>query len=155
MNFDQCFTRLLGNEGGHIIDPRDPGGETNLGICKRSYPSEDIAGMTADRARTLYLRDFWGPAGCDAMPDAAKFQVFDTAVNSGVRRAIYLVQMTVDTTIDGILGPITIQAVQSMPATRFVARFNAHRLIFMTGCDNWPDAGKGWARRVAAELLEA
>ena len=155
MNFDQCFARLLGNEGSYVNDPHDPGGETNFGVSKRSYPGEDIAGMTIDRAKTLYLRDFWGPAGCDAMPDAAKFQVFDTAVNSGVRRAVCLVQQTVDATVDGILGPATLQSVQSMPPERFVAWFNAHRLIFMTGTDGWVNFGKGWARRIAAQLLDA
>ena len=27
-------------------DPQDPGGETNFGISKRSYPDLDIAGLT-------------------------------------------------------------------------------------------------------------
>ena len=155
MSFDACFVRLLGNEGGYVNNPADPGGETNFGISRRSYPHEDIAGMTKDRAKTLYLRDFWGPAGCDALPDAAKFQVFDTAVNSGVHRALCFVQRAVGTIPDGILGPLTLQAIQSMPATRFIARFNAYRLIFMTDLDNWPDAGRGWARRVAGQLLDA
>ena len=65
-DFDAAFTRLLGHEGGLVDHPADPGGLTNWGISQRSYPGEDIRGMTVERARLIYLRDFWGPAGCDA-----------------------------------------------------------------------------------------
>jgi lysozyme family protein len=155
MNFDQAFDKLIGHEGGYVNDRNDPGGETRFGISKRSYPGEDIANLTLDRARELYARDFWGPAGCDAMPDAAKLQVFDTAVNSGVKTAIRLVQKAVGTNADGVLGPITLQAIQSMPAARFIARFNGQRLEYMTGLATWASFGRGWARRVAANLMEA
>ena len=81
MNFDAAFKRLIGHEGGYVNHPSDPGGATNFGISKRSYPGEDIAGMTLERAKTIYKRDFWGPAACDALPDAVRFDVFDMAVN--------------------------------------------------------------------------
>lgn len=155
MNFDQSFERLIGHEGGYVNDPRDPGGETKFGITKRTYPGEDIKALTLDRAKAIYLRDFWGPAGCDTVPDGAKFDLFDTAVNSGVRRAVKLVQQAVDETQDGVLGARTLQALQSMPATRFVARFNGARLAFMAGLPAWRDFSKGWALRIASNLLEA
>jgi len=56
---------------------------------------------------------------------------------------------------DGILGPKTLQAVQSMPGPRLVARFNGSRLMFMTDLGVWPTFGKGWARRIASNLLES
>jgi lysozyme family protein len=31
-------------------------------------------------------------------------------------------------------------------------RLSAERLDFLTGLSNWPEEGKGWARRVAANL---
>lgn len=155
MTFDQAFERLIGHEGGYVNDSRDPGGETKYGISRRSYPGEDIAGMTLERAKTIYLRDFWGPAGCDAAPDAVKFDLFDMAVNSGVRAAVRTLQKVVGETQDGIIGPRTLQAVQSMPAPRLVARFNGARLEFMASLPTWPAFGKGWARRIAANLMEA
>lgn len=155
MTFDEAFQRVIGHEGGYVNDPRDPGGETKYGISRRSYPGEDIAGMTLDRARAIYLRDFWGPAGCDAVPDGIKFDLFDAAVNSGVKTAAKLLQRAVRETEDGIIGPRTLQAVQSMPAPRLVARFNGARLAFMAELTTWPAFGRGWARRVAANLMDA
>jgi lysozyme family protein len=154
MTFDEAFERLIGHEGGYVNHPSDPGGETKYGISKRSYPGEDIRGMTLERAKVIYLRDYWGPAGCDAVPDGVKFDLFDMAVNSGVRRAVLTLQRAVDETEDGILGPRTIQAVQSMPAARLSARFNAIRLRFMTDLPTWPAFGKGWARRIADNLMK-
>ncbi|HRH28260.1 MAG TPA: glycosyl hydrolase 108 family protein [Aquabacterium sp.] len=155
MNFDQAFERLIGHEGGYVNDPRDPGGETKFGISKRSYPAEDIKGLTLERAKAIYRRDFWGVAGCDAVPDAMKFDLFDMAVNSGPVTAIKTLQRSVGVTPDGLLGPITLQALNSTPAPRLVARFNGHRLDFMTDLKTWPVFGKGWAKRVASNLKEA
>lgn len=155
MNFDQAFERLLGHEGGLVNDPRDPGGQTKYGISKRSYPGENIADMTLERAKAIYLRDYWGPAGCDCVPDAVKFDLFDMAVNSGVTTAIRTLQRAVGTADDGKLGPITLQAISSTPGPRFIARFNGHRLAFMSSLSTWPSFGRGWANRIAKNLMEA
>ncbi|MDE2419521.1 MAG: glycoside hydrolase family 108 protein [Burkholderiales bacterium] len=155
MNFDQAFEKLIGHEGGYVCNPADPGGETKFGISHRVYPLEDIKAMTLDRAKFLYQRDYWGPAGCDAVPDAIKFDLFDTAVNSGVVAAIRMLQTSVGTNTDGIIGPLTLQAANSMPGPRLVARFNAARLAFMSNLPTWPAFGRGWARRIADNLLGA
>ncbi|MDB5994587.1 MAG: hypothetical protein JWP42_1723 [Pseudomonas sp.] len=155
MNFDQAMDALLAHEGGFVDNRADPGGQTKYGISKRSYPGEDIPNLTVARARAIYLRDFWGPAGCDALPDALKFQVFDMAVNSGVTAAIRVLQRATGETVDGVLGPKTLQAIQSMPVSRLVARFNGARLAMMAELPNWPAFGRGWARRIAANLQEA
>ena len=155
MNFDDSFKRLIGHEGGYVNNPADPGGETKYGISRRSYPGEDIAGMTLDRAKAIYLRDYWGPAGCDAVPDALRFDLFDMAVNAGVRTAVRCLQRACGADPDGILGPRTLQAAQAMPATRLLARFNGSRLAALTELSTWPAFGKGWCRRIAANLQEA
>jgi lysozyme family protein len=155
MTFDQAFERLVGHEGGYVNDPRDAGQETKYGISRRSYPGEMIRTMTLDRAKEIYLRDYWGPAGCDTVPDAIKFDLFDMAVNSGVGTAIKTLQRTVGVDDDGKLGPVTLQAVASMPPLRFIARFNGARLQFMSALPAWPAFGRGWANRIAKNLLEA
>ena len=155
MNFDLAFETLIGHEGGFVDSRQDPGGETKFGISRKSYPGEDIAGMTLERAKVIYARDYWGPAGCDALPDAAKLQVFDMAVNSGVRTAIQAMQRAIGTAPDGVLGPLTLQAIQSIPASRFVARFNGQRLAMMADLPTWPAFGRGWARRIAENLMQA
>ena len=42
--FSLAIPIVLENEGGYVDDPNDPGGETNFGISKRSYPNVDIKG---------------------------------------------------------------------------------------------------------------
>jgi lysozyme family protein len=153
MKFDAAFERLIGHEGGYVDHPADPGKATNFGISQRAYPGEDIAGMTLERARFLYRRDYWGPAGCDAVPAGVRFDLFDMAVNSGVRAAVRNLQRAVGEVEDGVLGPRTLQAVSSMPVARLVARFNGHRLMLMAGLPTWPAFGRGWAKRIASNLL--
>lgn len=155
MTFDEAFARLIDHEGGYVNHPADRGGETKYGISKRAYPTEDIANLTLERAKMIYRRDYWGPAGCDAVPDGVKFDLFDMAVNAGVRRAVLTLQRTVGETEDGILGPLTLQAVQSMPASRLVARFNGHRLKHFISLPTWPAFGRGWVSRIADNLTRA
>jgi lysozyme family protein len=155
MNFDQAFEKLIGHEGGYVNNPADPGGETKFGVSRRAYPLENIKAMTLDRAKVLYLHDYWGPAGCDAVPDAIKFDLFDMAVNSGPVAAIKNLQHAVGVTVDGMLGPLTLQAVNAMPAPRVLARFNGHRLDLMADLKSWPAFSRGWAKRIAANLKDA
>jgi lysozyme family protein len=83
-NFPRAFEIVIGAEGGYVNDPNDPGGETKYGISKRVYPNEDIPNLTLDHAKDLYHRDYWLPAGCDALAYPMDVIVFDTAVNQGV-----------------------------------------------------------------------
>lgn len=156
MNFDQSFEKVIGHEGGYVADPLDPGGETRFGISKRAYPGEDIAGMTLERAKAIYLRDYWGAAGCDAAPDCLKFSLFDMAVNQGVKTAVKALQHAAGVTEDGILGPITLQALASIPEARALFRFDAARLVAYTQADDtrWSRFGRGWVRRVAQNMME-
>jgi lysozyme family protein len=155
MNFDDAFTKLIGNEGGYVDNPQDPGGETKYGISRNSYPNEDIKNMTLIRAKFLYARDYWSPAGCNLLPEGMKFQVFDMAVNSGVKTALKTLQKALGVVPDGVLGPITFKAVLAMPEARFIARFNGVRLSYFTSLETWSTFGRGWANRIATNLMEA
>lgn len=152
MNFDKAFEQLIGNEGGYVNDPRDPGGETKYGISKRSYPGEDIASLTLERAKAIYRRDYWGPAGCDAWPDLVKFEVFDIAVNMGVKTAVMMLQRAVGAGVDGVIGPQTTMRVQSAAGDWVVRRMVAQRIRYYTDLKTWPTYGRGWMLRIAANL---
>lgn len=155
MNFDDSFEKLIGHEGGYVNNPNDNGGETKYGISKRAYPLEDITNLTLERAKAIYFKDYWGAAGCDSAPDCIKFDLFDMAVNSGVSAAIKVLQRTVGTFPDGVIGVVTLQAINSMPAIRLTARFNGARLAFMADLADFAVFGRGWARRIAANLAAA
>ena len=152
MTFDVAFDRLLGHEGGYVNDPNDPGGETNWGISKRSYPNLIISALTREDARGIYLRDFWQKIHGDQLHDGVAFQAFDFAVNSGIDTSIRYLQRAVGVADDGHWGPVTRAAVATMSESDVIMRFNAERLDFMTRLSNWPHHGRGWARRIAKNL---
>jgi lysozyme family protein len=154
MTFDEAFEALIGNEGGLVDNPSDPGGLTKYGISQRAYPGEDIRGMTLERAKAIYLRDYWGPAGCDSVPDAIRFDLFDMAVNSGIKPAVKTLQTAAGCAADGVLGPKTLQAIAVLQGPKLVARFNGARLQFMTSLGTWSTFGRGWANRIANNLLK-
>jgi lysozyme family protein len=107
-NFEKCIPRILLYEGGYVNDPSDPGGETNFGISRRSFPNEDIKNMTKGRASEIYKKQYWDACNLDLITDpSAALQIFDFTVNAGVSRSVKLVQRIVDTLEDGKLGPIT------------------------------------------------
>lgn len=152
MNFDQAFDRLIGNEGGYSNDPQDPGGETNWGISKRSYPDLDIKNLTREQAKEVYRRDFWQRASMDEYDPAIAFQVFDFAVNSGIETAVRKLQAAAGVADDGHVGPRTIAAIKAMSVTDLIMRFVAQRLRYWTKLKNWPRDGAGWANRAANDL---
>jgi lysozyme family protein len=155
VNFDQAFDRLFGNEGGYVDNPADPGGETNYGISKRSYPDVDIKNLTRDGAKAIYLRDFWNPLKADALDDGLIFQVFDFAVNSGIQTAIRKLQKAIGVADDGHFGPQSQNALHDMTTTDVIFRFVAERLDFWTSLSTWAEFGRGWARRARDDLRYA
>jgi lysozyme family protein len=152
MNFDEAFEIVIGHEGGYVNNPKDPGGETNWGISKRSYPGVDIKNLTKDGAKEIYLRDYWKRLQSDSLPESIRFDLFDTAANSGPGTAARLLQRAVGTAEDGHIGPLTIAAVNALHPWEIRAKFNAARLNFMTYLSIWPEFGKGWSRRIASNL---
>lgn len=150
ITFDTAFDRLLGHEGGYVNDPRDPGGETNWGISKRSYPHVDIKNLTREGAKAIYFRDFWEPLG-DA-DSAIKYQVFDFAVNGGLSTALRKLQAAIGVADDGHWGPLSAAALARMEKNDVLLRFNAQRIRYYTSLSLWPTYGKGWSNRVAGNL---
>lgn len=165
MTFDEAFRKLLDarREGTkHSMDPADPGNYTpsgqlkgsKYGISARSYPLEDIGNLTLSRARLIYWHDFWIASSVEELPAPIRFDVFDMAVNSGPEVAIKTLQRAINVEDDGIVGPITQKAASLIPSPHLRARFNAQRLIHFTTLSTWSTHGKGWARRIAANLME-
>lgn len=152
MTFETAFDRLIGHEGGYVNNPHDPGGETNWGISKRSYPELNIKELTREQARDIYRRDFWNRIHADALFDGVAFQAFDFAINSGIETAVRYLQRALGVADDGVWGPVTMHAATEMGESDQIMRLNAERLDFMTRLLNWPNASRGWARRIAGNL---
>ena len=112
-DFGEAIEFVLEQEGGYTLDPHDPGGETNFGNSKKSYPSLDIKNHSRSDAVEIYRRDFWKPCRCDDLPKHFAFIVFDTAVNQGPRVSIRILQIALGVSVDGIIGPKTLAAAAS------------------------------------------
>lgn len=126
-DWDNAVTFVLKMEGDYTVDPNDPGGETKFGISKKAYPSLDIKNLTVEEAREIYHRDYWLPCSCDDLPSAFSISVFDCAVNQGTGKAKRLLQIALDVTVDGVIGPKTIEAAVKADTYR-VKKYLAERL---------------------------
>jgi len=125
-NFEKAVKVVLEHEGGYVFNPHDPGGETKYGISKRSYPHLDIKNLTEDEAKEIYRRDFWNKMNLDEICDDLATEVFDFAVNAGIRQASIFLQKAYNKIVkvvnpfenflveDGIIGPKTIASISSM-----------------------------------------
>lgn len=157
MTFDEAFDRLLGHEGGYVDHPNDPGGATRYGITERVARAAGYRGDMRDLPLQLAARiareEYWNPVRADEMPSQIRFDLFDTAYNSGVHQAIVLLQRSAGTMGDGIIGPKTMAAVKAANPEALAARFNGHRLDFLNDLKTWPVFGRGWTQRIAENLI--
>jgi len=152
MDFETAFNRLIGNEGGYVNNPADPGGETNWGISKRSYPNIDIKGLTRDGAKIIYMHDFWQAGQMDKLNPAVAFQAFDFAVNSGIQTALRKLQSAVGVADDGNIGPVSLAAINGMEPAKVIMLYVAERLDFWRALSTFPSFGAGWIGRAANDL---
>lgn len=155
MAFSTLINRVLANEGGYVNIPDDPGGETQWGISKRSYPDLDIRALTREDAIAIYKRDFWDRCHGDELPEAVAFQALDFAVNSGVETALRKLQTAAGVADDGHWGPVTREAIAAVNPVVLCIRYLAERLDFMRKLKRWPSFSSGWAGRIAADLRYA
>lgn len=135
-------------EGGYVNDPRDPGGETNFGISKRSYPSVNIRALTREGAIAIYRRDYWNAVRGDDLPPALAVCAFDAAVNQGPRPAITLLQKALGVTADGIIGPATLKAARDANPEAAMANYLSWRLHRYANTNNAAVYMRGWSKRV-------
>lgn len=149
---------MLSYEGGYTNDPADPGGETNFGISKKSYPDLDIKNLSREQAIEIYYRDFWQKYRyCELQDEDIASKVFDLSVNMGPGIAHAHLQFAVmfssmmTLRVDGIIGPKTIKAVNTHPVpTLLLAKLKLRAVKYYA--DLGLDTGKvkylrGWIYR--------
>ena len=132
VEFDDIIEKVLEHEGGLVDDPKDAGGLTNMGISQRAYPDEDIRGLTVERAKELYKRDYWDRYRTGDLPDRLRHIYVDMCINMGGGRAIKILQEACNSKnankidIDGGIGPATIKAASNVEPFRL----RAYRVMF-------------------------
>lgn len=156
MDFDTAFDRLIGHEGGYSNHPSDPGGETMWGVTARVARANGYTGpmnmLSRERAKSIAKVAYWDRIKADQYHGAIAFQVFDAAYNHGIENAVRFLQRAVGVADDGNIGPVSLAAIKGMSVTDVLAKFNAERLYFYTKLSTWDQFGKGWARRIVANL---
>lgn len=159
-DFQQAFDFMLPHEGGYANDPSDPGGETNHGISKRSYPKLDIKNLTLQQAARIYKRDFWDQIRGDQIEDQALAnKVFDLAVNMGVSRSIRLLQEAcglcgLPLAENGIMGTPTVTVINMCNSGALLTEFKALAAGYYRALVHQHPALQrflnGWLRRATA-----
>jgi len=130
--FDDIIEKVLEHEGGLVDDSKDAGGLTNMGISQRAYPDEDIRGLTVERAKELYKRDYWDRYRTGNLPDRLRHIFVDMCINMGGGRAIKILQEACNSKnatkidVDGGIGPATIKAASNVEPFRL----RAYRVMF-------------------------
>ena len=155
-DFDKAFDLLIGNEGGYVNNPKDPGGETNWGITKTVAVANgytgDMRAMPKETAKWIYKKMYWDKLQCDRLPFVVAFQLFDAGVNHGNSQAVKFLQRALSVVDDGVIGAKTIAATNSLDDLQIVLLFNVERMNFYTDLKTFSTFGKGWIRRIASNL---
>lgn len=114
--FKRAYEHTSAHEGGYVNDPVDRGGETYRGIArvhhadwsgwkridaqrgKAGFPKSLDRDAALQRAvKAFYKKAYWDRFDGDEIPDqAVAIELYDTAVNMGVRRAIRFLQSSLN-----------------------------------------------------------
>lgn len=155
--FEQAFSTIVGIEGGFSDRDKeaDPGGATKYGITERvarewGYVG-DMRDLKLDSAKGIAKALYWDKYQCDQFDPLIAYQVFDAAYNGGY--PVKWLQECVGAQVDGVIGAKTIAAVRAANVGDVLAKFNGKRLLYLTDLNNWHQNSRGWAKRIAHNLL--
>lgn len=161
--FKKAVEAVLSHEGGYRNRASDPGGETKFGITARSYPKLHIKSLTREQAVSIYKADWWDKYGYERFGNYfLGLKVFDLAVNIGPGRAHRFLQEALNEVteagygearhmlkVDGVLGPLTFEAANYLPATAVLVAFLFRVQDHYEKCAvTQPDELKGWKKRL-------
>lgn len=176
---------IVAREGGFVNDPADPGGATNFGVTIHTMRSlgldldrdgdvdvADVRLMTRARAVDIFIEHYFVRPRIAELPEALQASVFDMQVNAGSNAVKILQRLVTEmgfpATVDGVIGPATLRAVQAAhdaaPAHIADAYAIARRNYYLRLADARPASRKfarsrsggkgGWIRR-AEEFMAA
>lgn len=157
-NFQRSLDLVLAHEGGFVNHPKDPGGATNLGITigtlsehlGRPATVADVKGIPMETVEAIYENNYWDRARCYDLPLGLDYAVFDFAVNSGVSRAVRMLQRVLGVKEDGVIGAKTMAALADEDVPALITHLCDARMAFLRGLKHWRTFGKGWTIRVEA-----
>ena len=159
-NYDKCLETILHHEGGYVNHPKDPGGETNLGVTKRVYESwvmendllqKDMKDLKVEDVAPIYRKNYWDRIKGDQLPSGLDLCVFDFGVNAGTGRSAKYLQTLIGTVADGGIGPNTLKCLDDYVSKHGVEdtikNFQEARQKYYESLSTFDTFGKGWTRR--------
>ena len=154
--YDKCLEIILHHEGGYVNHPKDPGGETNLGVTKRVYEEwggkKKMKDLKVADVAPIYEKNYWARCKCDDLPNGLDLCVFDFGVNAGIKRAGRFLQKMVGASPDGAVGPNTLKKVnewiEQHGVEHAIKSYQEARQGYYESLRHFKTFGKGWTRRV-------
>ena len=155
-NYAKCLETMLHHEGGYVNHPKDPGGETNLGVTKRVYEewggTKDMKDLLVEDVAPIYKKNYWDKLKGDNLPSGLDLCVFDFGVNAGPGRAAKYLQSMIGTTPDGGIGPMTLKALDIYTGANglveTIEEYQKRRQEYYEKLSTFATFGRGWTRRV-------
>lgn len=132
---EQTIDEILDRERGFVDHPADKGGPTNLGITiptlarfrGKPVTIADIRGLSVLEARAVYRSGLY-IGRFEKVENEALFSLLcDMAVHHGTDAAARYLQRAVGVTEDGIIGPKTIAALETLDVGRTYRKVVASR----------------------------
>lgn len=162
---NELVPHILKWEGGWVNDPDDLGGATNKGVTFKTYkaycrrkgypqPTEERLRKLTDEQFTDILKTmYWDVCKADCIESQSVANaIVDWAWNSGTTTAIKEVQKVLGVRADGIVGNITLSAINSHSPLPLFGKIQQARVKYLERiCVSRPANNKfisGWLNRV-------
>lgn len=139
---------VIPNEKGYVNNPKDPGGETNMGIAKRYHSNEDIKNLTRERANAILYKEVWNWNGINKLPKEIRGFVFDHGVRTSPQNAINTTHQALEIPPGGtIIGNTTLNRLHDINYENFLRKYQ--NLVKKQDKNNlnYRYFGKGWDKR--------
>lgn len=152
-------------EGGFVNHPADPGGATNMGVTIATWKQQgydkdgdgdidanDLKLMTEDEARQIFKKNYWDRWKAAQIKDQSLANILVDWVWSSGAYGIKIPQRMLGVTIDGIVGPKTLAALNEQKPVLFFNELKEERRKYLERiCVTKPTNKvfmKGWLRRL-------
>lgn len=152
----------IARKKGWSDDPDDPGGKTMIDVTletyksycrKKGYPiptAERLKGIPFDQWQEILKSMYWDEMQADKIKSQGIANIcVDWLWASGATR-IKNIQRLLGVEQDGIVGPKTINAINSQSAEYLFKKIYNARVAFYEACSGYWKYGKGWIRRLNA-----
>lgn len=158
---------ILSFEGGYVNDPKDRGGATNMGVTITTWRAQgydkngdgvidvkDLKLLSVADVVKIMRNNYWNRWKADNIQDQNLANMLVDWVWASGKNGIVVPQQMLGVTADGIVGPQTIKALNSVPAKTFFEQLRLRRLRFIDNIIKRAPSQKrfeaGWYRRINA-----